>query len=110
MARYRLLESAFIQSAKSVGPAQYKAGAEVQFDGLPSLGMVPLDREAAAAKAESIRDRLKRRLNNTAETALLARSLGATGMENTAEFIERWLSDPQPYDERISRFHQDEIK
>ena len=62
--RYRLLEAAFLQPARSAGPSKFEVGAIVDYEGIPAHSMAPLNPAAVAAKVASIRAHGLGRLRN----------------------------------------------
>jgi hypothetical protein len=100
--RYRLLEAAYLQPARSAGASRFEAGAAVDFEGVPTFGMIPLNAPAFAAKAASIRVHGLSRLRNPSPgdrsvLQTLAKSLGVPlgTVDETVTGIEQWLAQQE---------------
>jgi hypothetical protein len=104
--RWRLIEPAFLTPARSASPSKFEIGAEVDFEGVPTFGMVPLNPAAIAAKAAAIRAHGLARLRNPSAgdrgvLITLTKSIGGSigTVDEMASQIEQWLAKfppPQP--------------
>lgn len=97
--RYRLIEPAFLQPARSSGPSKFEAGAELSFEGVPTFGMAPINQPAVAAKVASIRVHGLGRLRNPAagdRSVLTTLTASIGGHRDTVDAmvdqIESWLT------------------
>jgi len=81
-ARYRALERVELQPAGAWRPRVVMAGEEFDFDGKPSVVLLPLNAAARAARLERIEPRHYARMSVNPQR--LARSLGFTGHDATS--------------------------
>lgn len=97
--RYRVVQRCYLQPHGYAIPVLLEIGAEVEFQGTPGMGLMPLNAPARASKAASIKTMvLDRGADLMTQRRRMARSLGFAGndsaaaREHIAQFINKHSS------------------
>lgn len=108
MGKFQLLERAFLNSTGGTEAQDFPAGAIVVTNDTPPNTAVPLDEEAALAKAAAIQGRGRSGIRVSSSNQYrraIARSLGIEAMQpdQQIEWIEKWLLAPTPIAARTAK-------
>ncbi|MCV0387407.1 MAG: hypothetical protein K5821_13440 [Nitrobacter sp.] len=93
--RYRLTSATFLKPVRVASGSLRRAGEVVTFDGVPSLGMSPLNGAAKAAYAQMLRYEVRRpaRPGSHLRVFEIARAIGvpAGPIDETRKAIREWM-------------------